>query len=58
MAENTGRSKTSYIREMIVHHIDEMEDYYLAANVVERLHRGKGRTYTTQELHQDLGLDD
>ena len=45
-AEKTGRTKAFYIREMIVRHIDEMEDYYLAAEEVERLCKGKGRTYT------------
>jgi RHH-type transcriptional regulator, rel operon repressor / antitoxin RelB len=58
MAEKTGGTKVFYIREMIVRHIDEMEDYYLAADVVERLRKGKGRTYTAQELRQDLGLND
>jgi RHH-type rel operon transcriptional repressor/antitoxin RelB len=58
MAEKTGRTKAFYIREMILNHIDEMEDYYLAADVVERLRKGQGRTFTAQEVRQDLGLDD
>ncbi|MGH9497125.1 MAG: type II toxin-antitoxin system RelB family antitoxin [Candidatus Sulfotelmatobacter sp.] len=58
MAEKTGRTKAFYIREMILNHIDEIEDYYLAADVVERLRKGQGRTFTSQELRQDLGLDD
>jgi RHH-type transcriptional regulator, rel operon repressor / antitoxin RelB len=58
MAEKTGRTKAFYIREMILTHIDEMEDYYLAADVVERLRKGQGRTFTAQEVRQDLGLDD
>jgi RHH-type transcriptional regulator, rel operon repressor / antitoxin RelB len=58
MAEKTGRTKAFYIREMILAHIDEMEDYYLAADVVERLRKGQSRTFTAQEVRQDLGLDD
>jgi RHH-type rel operon transcriptional repressor/antitoxin RelB len=58
LAERTGRTKAFYIREMILSHIDEMEDYYLAAEVVERLRKGQERTFTTQEIRQDLGLDD
>ena len=50
--------KAFYIREMILTHIDEMEDYYLAADVVERLRKGQGRTFTAKEVRQDLGLDD
>ncbi len=58
LAEKTKRPKAFYIREMILTHIDEMEDYYLAADVVERLRKGQGRTFTAQEVRQDLGLDD
>ena len=58
MAEKTGRTKAFYIREMILNHIDKIEDYYLAADVVERLRKGQGRTFTTKEVRQDLGLDD
>ncbi len=57
MAKKTGRTKAFYIREMILNHIDEMEDYYLAANVVERIRKGQGRTLTAQEVRRDLGLD-
>ncbi len=56
IAEKTGRTKAFYIREMILSHIDEIEDYYLAAEVVERLRKGQGRTFTSQEVRQDLGL--
>ncbi len=58
IAEKTGRTKAFYIREMILSHIDEIEDYYFAAEVVERLRKGQGRTFTAQEVRQDLGLDD
>ena len=58
LAEKTGRTKAFYIREMILTHIDEMEDYYLAADVVERLRKGQERTFTPQELRKDLGLHD
>ena len=58
IAQKTGRTQAFYIREMIVRHLDEMEDYYLAAHVVERLRKVKGRTFTAQEVRQDVGLDD
>jgi RHH-type transcriptional regulator, rel operon repressor / antitoxin RelB len=58
LAEKTGRTKAFYIREMIMSHIDEMEDCYLAAEVVERLRKGQERTFTAREMRQDLGLDD
>lgn len=58
LADKTGRTKAFYIREMITRHIDELEDYYLAADVVERLRKGEERTFTAQEVRRDLGLDD
>ena len=58
IAEKTGRTKAFYIREMILSNIDDIEDYYLAANVVERLRKGQSRTFTSQQIRQDLGLDD
>lgn len=57
LAEQTGRTKAFYIREMIIGHIDEMEDYYLAAEVLERIRMGRERTFTAEEVRQDLGLD-
>ena len=58
LAQKTGRSKAFYIREMILNHIDDLEDYYLAADVVERLRKGEERTFSSQEVRRDLGLDD
>jgi RHH-type rel operon transcriptional repressor/antitoxin RelB len=57
MAEKTGRTKAFYIREMILNHIDDLEDYYLAADVAEHIRKGKGRTFAAREVRQDLGLD-
>jgi RHH-type transcriptional regulator, rel operon repressor / antitoxin RelB len=56
LAEKTGRTKAFYIREMIMNQIEEMEDYYLAAEVLERVRKGKERTFTEQEVRQHLGL--
>jgi RHH-type rel operon transcriptional repressor/antitoxin RelB len=58
LADRTGRTKAFYIREVILSHIDELEDYYLAADVVEHLRKGQERTFTSQEVRHDLGLDD
>ena len=58
LAKQTGRTKAYYIREMIVGHIDEMEDYYLAAEALERVRKGEDRTFTAEEVRRDLGSDD
>jgi RHH-type rel operon transcriptional repressor/antitoxin RelB len=56
LAEKTGRTKAFYIREMILSKIDDMEDYYLAAEVAERVRKGQEKTYSAKEMRRDLGL--
>jgi|HubBroStandDraft_2_1064218.scaffolds.fasta_scaffold74364_2 RHH-type rel operon transcriptional repressor/antitoxin RelB len=36
LAAQTGRSKAFYLRQMIENGLDDLEDYYLAADVLER----------------------
>ena len=35
-----------------------MEDYYLAADVLERVRKGQVRVYSAAEVRRDLGLDE
>lgn len=58
LAQQTGRTKAFYIREMILETIDEMEDYYLAAHRMEQVKRGKEKILTAKEVRKDLGLRD
>lgn len=54
LAKQTGRTKTFYVREAIMEHLDDLEDVYLAT---ERL-KQPAKRWTQDELEQDLGLDD
>jgi RHH-type rel operon transcriptional repressor/antitoxin RelB len=58
LARQTGRTKAFYIREMILEKIDDIEDYYLAADILERVRKGNETTFTAGEVRKDLGLDD
>ena len=58
LASQTGRTKAFYLREMIERGIQDMEDYYLAADVLERIRKGEERTYTEAEVRERLGLED
>ncbi|MBW1987861.1 MAG: ribbon-helix-helix protein, CopG family [Deltaproteobacteria bacterium] len=58
LARQTGRTKAFYIREALTEKIDDLEDYYLAADVLERIRKGEERTYTLEEVERDLGLAD
>lgn len=58
LAARTGRSKAYYLREIIERGLDEMEDYYLAAEVLERVHKGEECIHDAADLRRDLGLED
>lgn len=51
LAERTGRSKSFYVREAVLEHLDDLEDYYLAAQrLAERL-----PTIPLEEVERRLG---
>ncbi len=58
LARQTGRTKAFYIREALNEKIDDLEDYYLAADVLERIRKGEEAAYSSAEVRKDLGLDD
>ena len=57
LAEQTGRTKAYYIREMIERSIEDMEDYYLAAKVVEDIRAGRETISSLDDVERRLGLD-
>ncbi len=58
LAAHTGRTKAYYLREIIEQGIEAMEDYYLAAEVLERVRKGRERVHSAGSVRKDLGLDD
>jgi RHH-type rel operon transcriptional repressor/antitoxin RelB len=58
LAAQTGRTKAFYLRQMIEKGLDDLEDYYLAADVLEKVRRGEEKVYSSAEVRTDLGLDD
>jgi RHH-type transcriptional regulator, rel operon repressor / antitoxin RelB len=58
LAAATGRTKAYYLREIIERGLEEVEDYYLAVEVSERIRRGEERVYSEAEVRRSLGLDD
>ena len=47
LAKKTGRTKSFYVREAIVEHLDDLEDIYLAEKRLEDLQAGRSRTTPT-----------
>ena len=54
IASKTQRTKAFYIREMIERSIDDIEDYYLGAEVAERVRKGEEEVFTTEEIRRDI----
>ncbi len=58
LAAQTGRSKGFYLREIIERGLDDMEDYFLSADVLERVRKGKEKIRSSAEIKKDPGLED
>ena len=58
LAQKTGRSKSYYVREALNSYLEDLEDIYLAEKAMEDLRAGRSRTYTLEEVEQDLDLAD
>ena len=53
LAQKTGRTKTYYVREAVVDHIDNLEDTYLA---LERLEKPAKR-WSLEDLEKEIDLE-
>lgn len=53
LAQKTGRTKTYYVREAVVDHIDDLEETYLA---IERLEKPAKR-WSLEDLEQEIDLE-
>ena len=58
LARRTGRTKSFYVREAILEHLDDLEDLYLAEQALERIRSGEERTVPLKTLLKRHGLDD
>jgi RHH-type rel operon transcriptional repressor/antitoxin RelB len=58
LATRTGRTKAYYLRQIIEKGLDDLEDYYLAADVLERIRRGEEEIHSAADVRRDLALDD
>jgi RHH-type transcriptional regulator, rel operon repressor / antitoxin RelB len=50
LARRTGRTKTFYVREAILEHLDDLEDLYLAEKSLDRIQKGEEQTVPLEEL--------
>jgi RHH-type rel operon transcriptional repressor/antitoxin RelB len=53
LAQETGLTKTALVREAILEHIDDLEDYFLA----EARARKNRKTISLEDVERELGLE-
>ncbi len=55
LARKTGRTKTFYVREAILEHLEDFEDYYLS---LERIENTESEAMPLDDVVTRLGLVD
>lgn len=57
LTKQTGRSKSFYLTQAIESYLENMEDLLIANAVLERVKTGKERTYSLDEVYNDIKLE-
>ena len=58
LSKQTGRSKAFYIKQLIMDHLDDLEDVYLAEQRLEQLRQGHDEIVDSEEFWVGLDVDD
>ena len=56
LARRTGRTKTYYVREAILEHLEGLEDMYLAEGALKRIRSGEEETIPLKDVMKRHGL--
>jgi RHH-type rel operon transcriptional repressor/antitoxin RelB len=56
LARSTGRTKSYYVREAILQHLEDLEDLYLAERAVDRIREGEERTVPLKDVMKRHGM--
>lgn len=57
LARRTGRTKTFYVREALLEHLEDLEDLYLAESALERVRTGETQTIPLKDVMKRHGLE-
>ena len=55
ISEKTGRTRSFYVKEAILEHLEELEDYYTVVDALKKSRKEK--RYSLAEVEKMLGLD-
>ena len=56
IAARTHRSKSFYIRSLIEHGLEDIEDYYAAEEVMKRVRSGEEELIDIEDVMKELGI--
>lgn len=57
LARRTGRTKSYYVREAILQHLEEIEDLYLAERALDRIRRDEEPTIPLKDVMKRHGME-
>ena len=57
LSSQTGRTKSFYVKEAIIEHLDDIEDVYLAEKRLENIRAGRTQTIPLQKVMKRYGMD-
>jgi RHH-type rel operon transcriptional repressor/antitoxin RelB len=57
LARRTGRTKTFYVREAILQHLEDLEDMYLAERALERIRNDEEPTIPLEDAMKRHGVE-
>ena len=57
LAKLTGRTKSFYMRQAILEHLDDLEDLYLAEKRLEDIQAGRSKTLPLEEVMKRYGVE-
>lgn len=58
LARRTGHTKSYYVREAVLLHLEDLEDTYLADRALERIHNGEDRAIPLEKVMKRHGIED
>ncbi len=58
LSKATGRTRSYYVREALIQHLDDLEDVYLAERRLEDLRAGRSSTVPLSEVMELNGIKD
>ena len=57
LAKRTGRTKTFYVRQAIMTHLEDLEDAFQADEIMKRVRTGEESVFSAEEMRKSLGLE-